>query len=224
VPRGAFPCSENRVGLPEPRAGVTCVARGGSTRVGLRSITLNVMDRPGEQPAVLALHGLAGNAREWDWLVEALSKLRFIAPDLRGHGLSDWADDYRLDSFVADTEALIHWLDIGPVVIVGHSLGGAIGISLAARRPDLVNGLIVVDIGPEFPESAVAYVAARQKRGDTFADPASAAAALRAANPFPTDEAIHHRIVHGLTEAGTWTVDVASRSQRGATPGRPRAG
>jgi esterase len=131
-----------------------------------------------------------------------------VAPDLRGHGTSDWRDDYRIDAFAGDIADLIERCGLAPAIGVGHSLGGAIGIALDAHRPGLLAGLVVVDIGPELPAALLEQIASNhEQRPSTFTDPQSAVASLRATNPFATDDALEHRVRHGLveTEAGEWT-------------------
>jgi pimeloyl-ACP methyl ester carboxylesterase len=65
----------------------------------------------------------------------------------RGHGLSDKPDaSYSTDEYVGDAVAAIDGLGLGRVVIVGHSMGGLVGWTLAARRPDLTRGLVIEDM------------------------------------------------------------------------------
>ena len=176
-------------------------------RLDLGTVALEALDWPGSLPPVLALHGLAGNAHEWDRMARAFHDRRVLAVDLRGHGSSDWADTYAVDSYVDDVEAVVERVHLGPVVVVGHSLGGIVGMSLAARRRDLVERVVVVDIGPELPTSAVAQMLARSDRPTAFDDPETAFAALRATNPFAPDDVIRDRIAHGFVESspGCWT-------------------
>ena len=99
----------------------------------------------------MLLHGLCGHAEEWretaSWLV---ASHRVLAPDARGHGRSDrFATDVSRAAHVADAEAWLEHLDLGPAVTVGQSLGGHTAFLLAALRPDLVQGLVVVEATPE---------------------------------------------------------------------------
>ncbi|BBY43672.1 alpha/beta hydrolase [Mycolicibacterium celeriflavum] len=91
---------------------------------------------------VLAIHGLTGHGQRWQTLAtQHLSEFAVAAPDLLGHGRSSWAAPWTIEANVA---ALAGLLD-GPVVVVGHSFGGAIALSLAAARPDLVSALVLLD-------------------------------------------------------------------------------
>lgn len=91
---------------------------------------------------VLAIHGLTGHGRRWQTVATRhLSDVAIVAPDLIGHGRSSWAAPWTID---ANVDALARLLD-GPVVVVGHSFGGAIALNLAATRPDLVAALVLLD-------------------------------------------------------------------------------
>lgn len=94
---------------------------------------------------VLFANSLGTDLRLWDALISLLPEgLRFIRFDKRGHGLSQCPDGpYKMDDLTADAEALIEALNLGPVTFVGLSIGGLIGQSLAAKRPDLVRALVL---------------------------------------------------------------------------------
>ena len=117
------------------------------TRDGVR---LACRDFGGTGPSVLLLHGLAGHADEWaqtaSWLT---TRCRVVALDARGHGRSErFPGDVSRDSLVADAAFVVEQLGLQPVVVVGQSVGGLTALSLAARRPDLVRGLVLVDASP----------------------------------------------------------------------------
>lgn len=100
-------------------------------------------------PRAVLVHGAGLNAHTWDNTVLALGA-PVLALDLPGHGDSSWrADaDYRPSTLAPDViRALEEWTD-GPVVLVGHSLGGITAAAVAAARPDLVAALMLVDITP----------------------------------------------------------------------------
>lgn len=115
----------------------------------LSRVTLHYLDWPGDAPPILLLHPNRTNARVWDFVVEASSRRnRFLAPDQRGHGLSDYpATGYELDDYVADTIAFIETVAGGPVALVGAATGGNIALLIASARPDLVRALAVADPG-----------------------------------------------------------------------------
>ncbi len=99
----------------------------------------------GEGPVVLFVHGWGMAHEVWDRQVTALSsRCRCVSVDLRGHGGSPKpADGYAYADHVADLQLLIARLGIDECVVVGWSLGGAIGIELAAATP-AVTGLVLV--------------------------------------------------------------------------------
>ncbi len=95
---------------------------------------------------VLALHGLTGHGGRWRALAESrLADVAVLAPDLIGHGHSSWDAPWTIDANVAALAALTEREATGPVVVVGHSFGGAIALALAAARPDLVASLVLLD-------------------------------------------------------------------------------
>jgi esterase len=104
----------------------------------------------GDGPVLLALHGHFGHGRTFDRLAGSLAPdWRVVAPDQRGHGRSDPGPDYDREGYVADAALVIEALDLAPVVVLGHSLGGVNAYQLAARRPELVRAVIVEDAPAE---------------------------------------------------------------------------
>ncbi|MFK0257540.1 alpha/beta fold hydrolase [Streptomyces sp. NPDC090445] len=109
-------------------------------------------DVPG--PRVLLLHGLMGRALHWAGTARWLARgRRVVALDQRGHGESDRpavGPDVPVslgrEAFVADAEAAVEQLGLAPVTLVGHSMGALTGWQLAARRPDLVEALVICDM------------------------------------------------------------------------------
>lgn len=74
---------------------------------------------------------------------ELAGRRRVLAPDHGGHGRSFVADHVSIDAMADDGAALCDSLGTGPVVVVGYSMGTAIAQTLAARRPDLVAGMVL---------------------------------------------------------------------------------
>jgi pimeloyl-ACP methyl ester carboxylesterase len=102
-------------------------------------------------PRVVLVHGGSAHARWWDFVAEALAdRYHLIAPDLRGHGDSEHADPprYGIEEYVHDLEALVTALDLGPVALVGHSLGAFIALRFTECHPELVRCLVTVDGRP----------------------------------------------------------------------------
>lgn len=125
---------------------VTREARG---RVPGDGIELTFGYWPGRGAPVVALHGLTASYVNFIGVAERLAGRRpLLALDLRGRGDSDKPDGpYGLVQHARDVAAAMQALDIGPSVIVGHSMGAFIATALAAQNPELVAGLILIDGG-----------------------------------------------------------------------------
>jgi pimeloyl-ACP methyl ester carboxylesterase len=105
-----------------------------------------------DKPPMLLVHGGRDHCRNWDWTAEALREdWHVIAPDLRGHGDSQWSTDgnYNLAGYIYDLAQLIHQQRLAPVTIVSHSLGGVISLRYAGLYPDTVKKIVAIEgIGP----------------------------------------------------------------------------
>ncbi|RJL21338.1 3-oxoadipate enol-lactonase [Paracoccus siganidrum] len=101
------------------------------------------IDGPEQAPTVVFANSLGTDLRLWDALLAHLPGFRAIRFDKRGHGLSDGTDTLRIEDLAEDAAALIEAEGRGPVVFVGLSIGGMIGQSLAARRPELLRALVL---------------------------------------------------------------------------------
>jgi Predicted hydrolases or acyltransferases (alpha/beta hydrolase superfamily) len=106
---------------------------------------------PGGRPLLL-VHGGRDHCRNWDWTAAAFrDDWHVIAPDLRGHGDSQWSPDgsYTMAGYVYDLAQLIHQQRLAPVTIVAHSLGGAIALRYAGIYPETVARLVAIEgLGP----------------------------------------------------------------------------
>jgi pimeloyl-ACP methyl ester carboxylesterase len=110
---------------------------------------------------LICVHGLTRNGRDFDRLAAALSeRYRVICPDVAGRGRSDWlpAAEYTYPQYLADMTVLIARLGAGDVDWLGTSMGGLIGMQLAAAAQSPVRRLILNDIGPFIPKAALARI------------------------------------------------------------------
>lgn len=110
-------------------------------------LTLNYVEAGFGDPLVL-LHGFSGDWRSWSQEIGLLShRWRVIAPSSRGHGGSSHAPDseYGYNVRIADAAAFIRSVTDGPVVLGGHSMGGATAMGVAALHPELVRALVLED-------------------------------------------------------------------------------
>ncbi len=105
-----------------------------------------------EAPPLLLVHGGRDHCRNWDWVAAALrGDWHVIAPDLRGHGDSEWDSDgtYTMAGFVYDLAQLIHQQRLAPVTIIAHSLGGNIALRYTGLYPENVRRLVAIEgLGP----------------------------------------------------------------------------
>jgi 3-oxoadipate enol-lactonase len=112
----------------------------------------------GSGEPVLLLHGLGSSTLDWEPQIAALSpRFQVIAFDVRGHGRSAKPRQrYSVRLFADDTTALIRSLGLGPVHVVGISMGGMIAFQLAVTAPELVRSLTIVNSGPAMPVKTLA--------------------------------------------------------------------
>ena len=114
------------------------------------------------KPAMLLLHGLMSEAHCWDNVAPDLCRdYHVLALNQRGRGGSDWAPggDYSIDAYSADLEGFAKALGLGPIILVGHSMGGRNAMAYVARNPMAVSKLVIVDIGPEIADSYMDRIA-----------------------------------------------------------------
>ena len=107
---------------------------------------------------VLALAGLSRNGSDFDYLAPHLPEhVRFIRLDYRGRGRSDWtgAETYTIPTEAGDVLALLDHLEIPKAAILGTSRGGLVAMVLAVSAKDRLNGVCLVDIGPELADAGL---------------------------------------------------------------------
>lgn len=131
-----------------------------------------------DRPAVVCVHGLSRNARDFDELAQALSaRFRVACIDMPGRGDSTWLADpagYTQDHYARIARHVIDALHLGAVHWVGTSMGGLLGLRMAASRPDRVRSLVLNDVGAELHGSELAQLRAAAGEDVTFADPREA--------------------------------------------------
>ena len=117
---------------------------------GLR-LACQVWGAPGAPPLVL-LHALGEGAADWANVAPAyVGHWRVYAPDLRGHGRSDWPGDYSLDAMRDDVLGFMDALDLGRVDLIGHSMGGLVACLVAEDQPERVTRLVLEDVAALLP-------------------------------------------------------------------------
>lgn len=110
--------------------------------------TLNYIEFGKGRPVII-LHGLFGSARNWQSIAKTLAEnYRVITPDLRNHGLSPHVDNMSYPEMADDIIRLVNKLELNNVILVGHSMGGKVAMTACLLKPELLTGLIVIDIAP----------------------------------------------------------------------------
>lgn len=114
---------------------------------GIKFFYLDTMENENN---ILCLHGKWGRGETWiDFINRYRSRFRIIAPDQRGHGLSDKpVARYAPQDMAEDAYQILKQLKAIPSIVVGHSMGGRNAAHLAAMYPEAVKALVILDIGP----------------------------------------------------------------------------
>ena len=102
---------------------------------------------------ILCMHGLTRNCRDFEPMIARLNlepEARYIVPDQRGRGLSDYADaqSYSVSTYAQDMWQLLEHLKIDEFMIIGTSMGGLISMAMYAEKPQRIKGICLNDIGP----------------------------------------------------------------------------
>lgn len=144
---------------------------------------------PRNRAVVVCVHGLTRTGRDFDPLARALcGRFRVVCPDVAGRGDSDRLADpalYGLPQYVADMVTLVARLDVESVSWVGTSMGGLIGMALAAQPGTPIARLVLNDVGPRLAKEALQRIAAFVGEAPAFATLEDAVAYLRAVHaPF----------------------------------------
>lgn len=147
---------------------------------------LHLLDWGGDaRPPLLLLHGFTGHAHAWDTLAIALQPHFHVwALDARGHGDSEPADVYDAAGAFKDLSSVVEQLGVRALTLVGLSMGGRSAMYFAAKRPELVERLVVLDIGPEISKRAMAP-SSGPPEPETWASIEQAARHLYRGNPYP---------------------------------------
>ena len=177
-------------------------------------------------PPLLMVHGGRDHCRSWDWLAQSLAdRYHIIAPDLRGHGDSQWlvGGSYVLPDYVYDLAQLVRQTNIAPVSIIGHSLGGMISLQYAGLYPQNVHKIVAIEGLGMPPKKAdterkrpidehltkwVEYLRKLSGRmPHRYENIPNAVARMREANERLTAEQAHHLTIHGVNqnEDGTFS-------------------
>lgn len=189
-----------------------------------------------DAPTLILLHGGRDHAHSWDWTARELRKdWHIVAPDLRGHGDSDWSPDgsYQMHDYIYDFAQLIETLGDEQVTIVAHSLGGAVATRYTGIFPEKVRKLVSIE-GVGRPPREVAqlsegtmpamwlrWIEARRKQASfqprRYPTLEAALERMKSENRHLSEDQAYHLTVHGSrrNEDGSysWKYDYYMRSQ-----------
>ena len=175
-----------------------------------------------DRPSLLLLHGVHDHCHTWDWTAEQLnSNFHVVAPDLRGHGDSEWSKggSYSYLEYVGDVEQLVRQQELAPVTIVAHSMGGTIASLFAGLYPAEVKKMVLIEPIGLYPGAMDLDVSLKLKhwiegnrrlagRIPRKYDSLEAAyARMQQANPHLSPEQASHLTMHGSNqnEDGTYS-------------------
>ncbi|MEO7742424.1 MAG: alpha/beta hydrolase [Usitatibacter sp.] len=132
---------------------------------------------------MICAHGYSGNARDFDYVAREMSRdARVICPDVAGRGESAWLPnplEYNFPQFLADMRTLLIRLEVDEVEWIGTSMGGLLGMLLAAQPGSPIQRLVMNDIGAYVPAEALSAIARNLEAPDRFATLAEVEAHLR---------------------------------------------
>ena len=154
--------------------------------VTVNGLRMHLLDWGGAgRTPLLLLHGFTGHAHAWDTLSIALQPhFHVVALDQRGHGDSEPADTYNAVVAFDDITGVVDQLGFASFVLVGLSMGGRNGMYFASKRPERVQKLVTLDIGPEISAKASAP-STGPAEPDTWDSIEQAARHLYRGNPYP---------------------------------------
>jgi pimeloyl-ACP methyl ester carboxylesterase len=151
---------------------------------GLHRVSYLEWGDPRNERVLVCVHGLTRCARDFDALAQAMSdRYRVVCPDVAGRGDSDWLADpmlYQLPQYLSDMVTLVARLDVEQVEWLGTSMGGLIGMALAAQPGTPVRRLVINDAGPVVSKASLERIATYVGMAPVFADLAAAEKYVRA--------------------------------------------
>ena len=180
-------------------------------------------------PVMVLLHGLRGHCHSWDDVsARFCGDYRVLALDQRGRGETDWAPrgDYSTDAFVADLEEFCYTVGIEKFTLVGHSMGGRSSMAFAGRNADMLEKLVIVDIGPEIdPVGSARITRELVDVPEEFHSFEDAFQHVNAQNRFCSEPVLRRRLTYATKELPNgktgWRYDPEIREQRRNGTGAP---
>jgi len=171
-------------------------------------VKLHVHDwGPPEGKPLLCLHGVTSWGGRFRRLaLERLQSFHVFAPDLRGHGVSDWEPPWNLGTHVDDIVDTMNALHLERVDAVGHSFGGRLALEVAARHPARVDRVVLLDPAVWVPPQIALERAELVRRDESFASVDDAIAARLAMGNGTDERLVREELPHHLElgDDGRW--------------------
>jgi pimeloyl-ACP methyl ester carboxylesterase len=172
---------------------------------GLHDMAYVEWGDPANPRVLVCVHGLTRCGRDFDFLAQALAdQYRVVCPDVVGRGRSAWLRDkrhYTIPQYCGDMVTLLARLDAPTVHWLGTSMGGLIGMALAAQEGAPIARLVLNDVGPVVTAASIARIGEFLGRAPRFATVEDAEKYVRfVSSPFGalTDAQWRHLTVHTL--------------------------
>ena len=162
-----------------------------------------------EKPQMLLLHGGAQTAHSWDFHALAIrDSYHVVALDQRGHGDSDWSEelDYSTETMVKDADAVTDLIGYDSFVLTGLSMGGRNAYAFAARHPEKVRALVIVDVGPDVMKEGSQHIQDFLRDSEVFDSFEWLVERVRKYNPRRPENQIRGSLLNNLRQRddGKW--------------------
>ena len=154
-------------------------------------------------PTLLLLHGGNQSAHSWDLVsLHLANRFHIIAPDQRGHGDSEWARDadYSSHAMAADAQSILSDFSVTQPTVIGHSMGGLNTLRLALEQPDLLQRLVLVDVGPELSEAGTKTIRNFVTENREFDDLEDFIQSVQRYDPYRSREHIERTVKYNLLQ------------------------
>lgn len=163
-----------------------------------------------DKPKMLLLHGGAQSAHSWDFFCLSLrTDFHIVAVDQRGHGDSDWSDagEYDTKFHVADLNSFSDAIGYDSFILIGLSMGGRNAYSFAAKYPEKVDRLIIIDVGPDIQAEGRRHIQEFLEGTETFESFDWLVERVKRFNPRRPEKQIRGSLINNLKqmEDGRWT-------------------
>jgi pimeloyl-ACP methyl ester carboxylesterase len=175
--------------------------------VAVGALRLHMLEWTGDgarEGGLVFLHGGSAHAHWFDAVIGPFAGgHHVVALDQRGHGQSDWPSPpaYATEDFVGDLLGVVDALGWRRAVVVGHSMGGHNAMAFAARYPERVRALVIVDARPAIPEERLGYLRSRGARA-TRRPHATRADAVATFRLVPRETAADAALLQHMAEMG----------------------